>query len=149
MNDNDFAQKKQELLQPLLNKYHFKKYIYKDNTALIGKEHIILFLTDKWNTDVFYLQWRKNGIWEYPINNFVRSSITAQDRNGIIWEHTPREHALADLQVIIRALENHWENILKGNEDWIEILYNNSPYGYPPRISQCPEIKKFQQIMGQ
>ena len=135
LSKEQFKLEAKTLLFPVAQKFDMQYHSVNDHSvALIGKNFILVFLFDKWNTDITYLFYDGKNIIEYPINNFVRSQVTAEDKKNIVWKTGMFDHALSDLKIIINILQNSQQNILKGNLKWVS-EYNKSKYGYRPEIS--------------
>lgn len=134
------------ILQSMANKYNLKYYDFKSNVALAGKDFAILFQFGRGETDITYLFLKDNDLIEYPFNNFVVSSVTKEDRVGIERKEGLYEHALTDLRIIVKSLENHLSEILQGKTEWFEI-YRKSKYGYEPHLSELKESNEITQLL--
>ena len=147
MNKDEFDYRKEDILKSMANRHALRYYAITSNVmALIGKKYAIMFFVHLGQVDVFYWKEENDSIIEYPFDNFIASSVTNAEREGVHWGEGHYNRVLAELQVFTNTLENHWGDILDGGLGWLK-QYNRSKYGYTPRITKRPEVKEIKQLM--
>ena len=150
MTQNEFATKKESILKPLAEAYGLRYCPLDDDVALVGKDFAIIFYFGRGETDIVYWLFNGNEMIEYPFDSFIVSTGNDQDREGVEFKDGLYEHNLSDLQVLVNILQNHWQEILKGNRAWLE-LYQQSEDGYTPEKvhNQYSEIVRRVILQGQ
>lgn len=137
MTQNEFNSKKEGVLKPLAEAYGLRYCPLGDEVALVGKDFAIVFCFGRGETDVFYWIFDGNGMVEYAIHDFLIGTSTDDDRLGVEFKDGWYEQNLSELQVLVNILQNHWQEILRGNRAWLE-LYQQSEDGYPPEKVHNP-----------
>lgn len=102
-------------------KYNLKIMGINDlKTALIGFDFIILLSIDKFSASVSYIHRDEKGeLWLYSCDNFLAEKYDNKDRVGLLKEDGVKEIIINELIIIINGLQNKWEDVLKGNRDWL------------------------------
>lgn len=145
----EFIRQRQIVIQELMNVNKNLKYIDISDraSAIIGVQFALLFQFGRGETNITYLRINEQKVViEYPINNFLASSLNANDRRGIIRTDGLYENAITDLTIIVRGLSNHWSIILNGSKEWIA-QYEESRYFYEPRPTKLIEGKIIQDYL--
>ena len=127
-----------EVFSCIIKKYNFYvKSINEQEVALINenKNIILSFVFSIDGVDTYYVEPINNEEFKvYYLREYIANHITDKDRNGINLKfNTFYEKHIVILNILAKALQNHFSSILSGDKKWLED-YKNSPYFVEPRI---------------
>lgn len=141
---NDYIEEFKKIYKPIIDKYQFKiRHTYDGDstgTICIYKEEFELqFIMWREDTDVMYYKYiSADKVLSYDISNFISSCITDSDR--IINDELIIEQALHTvvynrnieaLKYLFNILNNHFSDLLSGNERWIKRYEKSEWYSEP------------------
>lgn len=127
-----------EIFSCIIKKYDFYvKSINEQEVALINenKNFILSFVFSIDGVDTCYIEQINNEQFKvYNLREYIANHITDEDRHGIHLEfNTFYEKHIVILNILAKALQNHFSSILSGDKKWLED-YKKSPYFEEPRI---------------
>lgn len=131
-----------KVFKDIIGKYGMQFDIVSDEKIiLIGKGFGLLFLIHLDDVNMFYVcRNEDNELEKWNIDSFITNSFDSNDRKGIQEENTVEKTVNNILIIISRGLQNHWNTILNGGENWID-GYKNSQFARAPRPLDNTEKK--------
>lgn len=115
-------------------------------TALVGKDFIILIFIDRFSANVSYIMREdKSELVLFQCDNYFAERYDQEDRRNLVLENGAESLVVNNLIVINNGLISKWNNVLKGDIDWLE-EYKKSEWFEKINLDQVEEEKLSQYI---
>ena len=90
-------------------------------TALAGKSYALIIAIDRFHVIIRYITRDDSGeLIVYEIHNYFCEKFDENDRKEIILSDVLREKLINKLIVTNRGLINKWDDVWRGEKDWIK-----------------------------
>ncbi|MBQ7065581.1 MAG: hypothetical protein IJN92_02060 [Lachnospiraceae bacterium] len=136
---------------PLYMKYICDKYelvctkISPLKTALIGKGFALIIAIDRFDAKVIYFYKENNEEKVFLCDNYFAEKYDSNDRINLLEEGECENIIRNNLIIIANGLMNKWENVLKGQTDWID-KYKKSKWFAVERLLP-EEVKRIEILL--
>ncbi len=136
------------IFKEIIEKYHFKIVpINEHEVALVGKGFAISVSVNREGAFVYYIMMNEQReLIEYWFDNYICSKFDAKDRENYGKPVNYDERIVSELKVTASGLLHHWDNILKGDQGWIE-EYKTYEYGGESKKANNFDTKKLKSIL--
>ena len=98
-------------------------------TALVGKNFALTVFIDKFHVIIGYItRDDSEELIVYEIHNYFCEKFDENDRKEIILSDELKEKLINQLIVTNRGLINKWDDVWRGEKDWIQLFKNSGRY---------------------
>lgn len=125
----------------IIERYHFEVVpINEHEVALVGKGFAISVSVSREGATVYYIMVNEQQeLIEYWFDNYICSKFDTKDRENYGKPANYNERIISELKVTASGLLNHWDNVLKGDQGWIE-EYKTYEYGGEPKKANSFDV---------
>lgn len=122
--------------QPLIEEYKLNyKVISEEELALFGSNFALVFLIHFDEVSLNYVSRDKdNSLVSYDVWSYFLHVFDDKDRENLPKYNSVRERVDVSFLILARGLPRHWNNVLNGDDKWLEAYKQYKLAGVPKKV---------------